>query len=132
VARRKPIKKTRRDKMVDNNTLAREWMIRNGYTDIWLKKHTKFLDSVWSHNASPDGMQVTKYMAQDIWNLFDGLAIHPEKIVTFLAIGIQFKKIKELEQFLADKKGMHVLMIKINRKAMGIKSTVVTVKEWKV
>lgn len=120
--------------MVDNNTLAREWMIKNGYTDIWLKQHTKFLDSVWSHNAASEGeeMQVTKYKAQDIWNLFDGLAIHPDGHVTFLAIGIAFKKIGELEEFLKNKKGIHVLMIKINRKAMGIKSNVINTMEWAV
>ena len=125
-------KKSNRKVMVDNNTLAREWMIKQGYTDIWLKQHTKHLDHVWGHDASPDEgiLQVTKYMAQDIWNLFDGLAIHPNKTVTFLAIGVVFKKIKELEQFLEDKKGMCVIMIRVNKKA--IKVPVITSKEWRV
>lgn len=116
--------------MRDNNTLAREWMIKDGYTEIWLKSHTRHLDTVWSHNASPDELklQVTKYNAQDIWNLFDGISINSKGEVTFLAIGIQFKKIKELEQFLKDKKGMNVLMIKINRKAVQV--PVITIKEW--
>lgn len=117
--------------MRDNNNLAREWMIKAGYTEIWLKQHTRHLDTVWSHNASPNGLelQLAKYNAQDIWNLFDGLAINSKGEVTFLAIGAQFKKIKELEQFLKGKKGMYVLMIKINRKA--VKVPVITVKEWR-
>jgi len=128
---KKKSKKTNRTGMVDNNVLAREWMIKQGYTNIWLKQHTKFLDSVWSHNSSPDEgiLNIEKYKAQDIWNLFDGLAIHPNGTVTFLAIGVAFKKITELEHFLEDKKGIHVLMIKINRKAIRV--PVVTSKEWR-
>ena len=118
--KRSPKKKTNRDLMRDNNTLAREWMIKQGYTHIWLKQHTKHLDTVWDHDASPEENfpQIVKYQTQDIWNLFDGLAIHANGTVTFLAIGVAFKKIDQLEKFLEGKKGIHVLMIRVNRKAI--------------
>jgi len=130
LVKRKP-KRTKRQKMVDNNTLAREWMMKQGFTQIWLKQHTMHLDYVWSHNASPDEniLHIEKYAAQDIWNLFDGLAIK-DGTVWFLAIGVVFKKVKELEQFLEDKKGMCVIMIRVNKKA--IKVPVITSKEWRV
>jgi len=130
--KRKRKAKTRRDKMRDNNTLAREWLINKGYTQIWLKQHTRHLDMVWDHNTAPEGQeqQVLKYMAQDMWNLFDGICFDSNGTLTFLAIGITFKKIPELEAFLEGKQGFDVKMIRINRKA--IKVPVITTKEWGV
>lgn len=116
--------------MRDNNTLAREWLINQGYSQIWLKQHNRHLDTVWDHNTAPEGqeMQVLKYMAQDMFNLFDGICFDKKGYLTFLAIGVAFKKIPQLETFLEGKKGFGVLMIKINRKA--IKVPVITTKDW--
>ena len=128
--KRKKRAKTKRDTMRDNNTLSREWLIKKGYTQIWLKQHNRHLDQVWDHNSAPEGedIQVLKYMAQDMFNLFDGICFDSNGSLTFLAIGIAFKKIPQLETFLKGKQGFDVLMIKINRKA--IKVPVITTKEW--
>jgi len=128
--RRKAKKKTRRDKMRDNNTLAREWLIKKGYSQIWLKKHDRHLDMVWDHNTAPDGEEpiVLKYMAQDMFNLFDGICFDIRGRLVFLAIGTAFKKIPQLETFLEGKWGFRVVMIRVNRKA--IIAPVITTKEW--
>lgn len=113
--------------MYDNNYVARDFLLRAGYTDVWLKQHTRHLDTVWSHVVSwnKDKPFIEKYDAQDIWNLYDGICISPKGHPVFLAIGSQFKKIKQLEQFLQNKKGIHVLMIKIVKKKVRL-------KEWNV
>ena len=118
--------------MRDNNTLCREWLINKGYTEIWLKQHNHHLDTVWSYNTAPEGEEpiILKYKAQDMWNLFDGICYNKKGDLTFLALGVQFKKIKELEVFLKEKQGFGVLMMKVNRKA--IKVPVITTKEWAV
>ena len=112
--------------MRDNNDVAREFLIKADYTDIWLKAHTKFLDKIWSHIVAWDKDKpiIEKYEAQDIWNLFDGICISKEGYAVFLAIGSQFKKISQLEHFLKNKKGFRVLMIQVQRQKVRL-------KEWK-
>lgn len=48
-----------------SNKLVREWLLSNGYDEIWFKPHTKRNDVVFTQNG--------KYIATDLWNLFDGL-----------------------------------------------------------
>lgn len=48
-----------------SNKLVREWLLKEGYDDIWFKPHGTHNDYVFTQKGS--------YMAQDIWNLFDGI-----------------------------------------------------------
>lgn len=48
-----------------SNRKVREWLLANGYDDIWFKPHTKKSDAVFTQH----GM----YRATDLWNLFDGI-----------------------------------------------------------
>ncbi len=52
-------------RMRASNKLVREWLLKNGYDDIWFKPHTKRNDLVFTQKG--------KYLATDLWNLFDGL-----------------------------------------------------------
>jgi hypothetical protein len=47
------------------NRLAVEYLLKNGYDNIWLKSHTKFKDVVYTKTGS--------FRATDLWNLFDGI-----------------------------------------------------------
>ncbi len=113
--KKKKRKPSRRKTMRNNNDLARNWMIKNGYEEIWLKPHTRFLDMVWKENVGTNHIQVLKYQAQDLWNCFDGIAWFKGKLV-FLAIGDRWKKIDEIEKFTIGKSGFNILMLKVNKK----------------
>ena len=54
-----------RDRMRASNLLVREYLLANGYDNIWFKPHTKRNDLVFTQNG--------KYLATDLWNLFDGI-----------------------------------------------------------
>ena len=47
------------------NLNARDWLLKNGYNDVWLKPHYKFNNIVYTNNGT--------YEAQDIFNLHDGI-----------------------------------------------------------
>lgn len=50
-----------------SNFLVREWLLEKGYDEIWFKPHTKRNDLVFA--------QTGKYLATDLWNLFDGICL---------------------------------------------------------
>lgn len=108
--------------MRDNNNTARDFLIRQGYQDIWLKPHTRYKDWVWSHGEYDKNgkFRVIKYTTMDLWNLFDGMCWKDGKL-HFLAISNKFKKITETEQFIRNKTGFSVLMIKVTNNQIDIK-----------
>ncbi len=57
-----------RQRMRASNKMVREWLLKNGYDEIWFKPHGKRNDYVFTQKGN--------YMAQDIWNLFDGICVH--------------------------------------------------------
>jgi hypothetical protein len=65
-----------RQRMRASNKLVREWLLSNGYDEIWFKAHGKRNDYVFTQRG--------KYMAQDIWNLFDGICISYDGKICFL------------------------------------------------
>ena len=123
--RKKSKQPTKRDVMRSNNDIAREWLIEKGFVEIWLKQHNRFLDTVWKQNNSSSGLQILKYKAQDMYNCFDGIAWLKGKL-TFLCIGMEFKKEEVIEDFIKDKNGFDVLMIKVSPFTRNV-----TTKEWK-
>ena len=48
-----------------SNKLAVNHLLSFGYDDIWLKAHTARNDTVYTQKG--------KYLATDLWNLFDGI-----------------------------------------------------------
>lgn len=51
--------------MYKSNSLARLFLINNGYDQIWLKAHTRMQDTIVCQHYN--------YKAIDLWNLFDGI-----------------------------------------------------------
>ena len=54
-----------RERMRASNRLARIELLSLGYDDVWLKPHTARNDMVYCQDK--------KYLATDLWNLFDGI-----------------------------------------------------------
>jgi len=54
-----------RQRMRTSNQLAIKDLLQTGYDDIWLKPHTARNDMVYCQDR--------KYLATDLWNLFDGI-----------------------------------------------------------
>lgn len=48
-----------------SNKLAIDYLLEKGYDQIWLKRHTARNDYVYTQKG--------RYMATDLWNLFDGI-----------------------------------------------------------
>ncbi len=57
------------------------------------------------------------YMAQDIWNLFDGIAVNPQGYVVFLQMSTtQWHPKKPYEQFARMTKGVKILVFLVTNK----------------
>lgn len=65
-----------RDRMKASNKLVRKYLLENGYDHIWFKPHGKHNDYVFTQKGT--------YMAQDIWNMFDGICFDITGNVIFL------------------------------------------------
>lgn len=90
----------KRERMRASNRLVRQWLLENGYDQIWFKRHGKRNDYVFTKNGSC-------YMAQDIWNLFDGIAINSQGCVSFLQMSTtQWHPRKRYEDFARKTRGV--------------------------
>jgi hypothetical protein len=114
-------KKTRSTKqgMVDNNKLARTWLVKNGFEEVWLKPHPKYPDIVWKKLVNDDTKQVLKYHARDIWNHFDGMCWR-DGILYFLAVSDRWKGIDEIKEFISTKRSVNVIVIKVHPKTKQV------------
>ena len=54
-----------RERMRASNKLAVKHLLANNFDDIWLKAHSARNDMVYCQDR--------KYLATDLWNLFDGI-----------------------------------------------------------
>ena len=98
-----------RNRMRASNLLVREWLLSNNYDEIWFKPHGKHNDYVYT----PKGV----YMAQDIWNLFDGIAIASNGVVTFLQMSTTHWHPKEkYEKFVKRVRGVQVKVFLVTNK----------------
>ena len=104
-----------RERMRASNLLVREWLLENGYDEIWFKAHGKRNDYVFTQKG--------KYMAQDIWNLFDGICIDPSgSMVVFLQMKTNvWVKEKPLKDFVKKKAGCFVLAFNVTNKLKDCK-----------
>ena len=73
------VKLNNRQRMRVSNKLVREWLLENNYDQIWFKPHGKRNDYVFT--------QAGNYMAQDIWNKFDGICFNIVGDPVFLQMG---------------------------------------------
>ena len=100
-----------------SNDLARQWLISNGYTNIWLKRHdTRHPDTVWLKREPTESgkMHMVKYKAVDLWNLFDGICFDEAGAPIYLQIKTDgWPNNKQMEHFLEDKQLFMALAINI-------------------
>ena len=64
--------------MRNSNRIAKEWMLKNGYDDIWFKQHTRHKDTIYTQHYN--------YKATDLWNLFDGICLDGSHYLVFFQI----------------------------------------------
>jgi hypothetical protein len=84
-----------RQRMRASNKLVREWLLSNNYDEIWFKPHGKRNDYVFTQRG--------KYMAQDIWNLFDGICFANYGAIVFLQMKTNlWAKDEKFEEFCED------------------------------
>jgi hypothetical protein len=69
---KKERKMNNRERMRASNKLAVKHLLKNGYDEIWLKPHTARNDLVYCQDR--------KYLATDLWNLFDGICFGEDLI----------------------------------------------------
>lgn len=92
-----------------SNKMVREWLLEEMFDHIWFKSHNRRNDYVFTQKGS--------YMAQDIWNLFDGIAINRDGYVYFLQMKTNaWAESKPLEKFVADTKHVGVLSFNVTNK----------------
>ena len=107
---------SRRDTMRNTNRLCREWLMKNGYDYIWLKPHydsrkKMFKDFFYTREKG-------KIFSQDIFNLFDGICFDSVGYLVFLQLSTtNYHKVEPYLEFLKDKKGFRVLMLRAVKKA---------------
>lgn len=98
-----------RERMRASNKLVREWLLEKGYDQVWFKPHGKRNDYVFTQNG--------KYMAQDIWNLFDGIAINQFGYVSFLQMSTNYWHAeKPFIDFAKKTRGVEILNFMVSNK----------------
>jgi len=99
----------KRERMRASNKLVRKWLLENNYDQIWFKPHGKRNDLVFTKRGN--------YLAQDIWNLFDGLAINSEGYLALLQMSTtQWHSKKKYEDFAKKVKGVEILNFMVTDK----------------
>ena len=103
-----------RQRMRFSNRRAVNWLIENGYDEVWLKPHVRRQDLIYTRGEW--------YRALDLWNLFDGICFSPDGEAVFLQIKTNaWAKDCDIIDFMADKK---ILAMSINVKEVK--------KKWQV
>lgn len=96
-----------RQRMRASNFLVREWLLQNNYDNIWFKPHTARNDIVFTQNG--------KYLATDLWNLFDGICTGGNTVFFLQMKTNAWAKEKEIKQWI-DKINCHVLVFNVTNK----------------
>ena len=91
--------------MRESNKIAREWLLQSGHDQIWFKAHTKFNDIIYTQNG--------KYLALDLWNLFDGICFDRYGDIVFLQMETNsWAKDQPLQDFV--NKYQHTRILSLN------------------
>ena len=94
--------------MRDSNKLVREWLLENGYDEIWFKMHSKRNDLVFTQRGN--------YLATDLWNLFDGICFSSDRKIIFLQMKTNnWAKEKPLKDFVK-KYGLNIISFNVSDK----------------
>ena len=92
-----------------SNLMVREWLLTNNYDQVWFKPHTKRNEYVFTQKG--------KYLATDIWNLFDGICIDPSGFIVFLQMKTNsWAKEKPLKDFIKRCKDVIILSFNVTNK----------------
>lgn len=98
-----------RQRMRASNKLVRINLLANGYDQIWFKPHGSRNDYVFTQRGT--------YMAQDIFNLFDGICID-RGVITFLQMKTNaWPKVKPLLDFIKNTKNIQILVLNVTNKS---------------
>ena len=101
-----------RERMRASNKLVREWLLQNEYDQIWFKPHTKRTDVVFTQGG--------KYLATDLWNLFDGICLSTSGFIVFLQMKTNsWAKEKPLKDFVKKINGCFILSFNVTNKLKG-------------
>lgn len=88
-----------------SNSKVKNWLLQNGFTDIWFKPHTKRHDLVYTQQGN--------YRSLDLWNLFDGICFHVHGYIVLLQMKTNsWAKSVPIENFLKNK--MHLKVMSFN------------------
>ena len=98
-----------RQRMRFSNRKAVNWLLENGYDEIWLKAHTKRQDLIYTVGHW--------YRALDLWNLFDGICFDKGGNLILIQIKTNAWASKPpIIDFLKDKHSLKVMVINVKRK----------------
>lgn len=78
LAKKNKTRSKNRLKMRASNSLAIEYLLKMGYSDITLRTHCRHKDMVYNKEK--------KYWATDFWNLFDGMGFNQHGELLFIQI----------------------------------------------
>ncbi len=97
-----------RQRMYATNKLVKQWLLENGYDQIWFKRHTKDKDLVFTQKGN--------YLATDLWNLFDGVCFNRYGFPVYLQMKTNaWASEKEINSFL-DSHNISVLVLNVTNK----------------
>jgi len=96
-----------RQRMRASNKLARLELLSSGYDEIWFKPHSKRNDLVFTQRG--------KYLATDLWNLFDGICWFNDRIVFFQVKTNAWANMKPIKDFVK-RHPINVLVINVTNK----------------
>lgn len=104
-----------RERMRASNKLVRQWLLDNGYDDIWFKPHGKRNDYVFTQGRGIKPIHGS-YMAQDIWNLFDGICRIGSQIVFLQMSTNAWHPDKLFKDFMKKTSGVKVICFLVSNK----------------
>lgn len=81
-----------RKRMYESNAKARHYLLQEEKcSDVWFKRHTRRKDKIFTQTGS--------YMATDLFNLFDGIAVNDKGVIYFQVKTNAWPKTEPLNDF---------------------------------
>lgn len=118
-----------RQRMRESNKLVRKWLLDNGYDEIWFKPHGKRNDLVFTQRGN--------YLAQDIWNLFDGICKKDNKLIFLQMSTSNWHGERPYEEWIKKVNGVGILLFLVTQKRKECQrinkdGSVSKIRDWKV
>lgn len=115
---RKSKRANNRKRMWASNKMVREFLLKNEFDGIWFKPHTKRSDIVYTQRGT--------YLANDLWNLFDGMCFAPNGKIVFLQMKTNNWAKEEPIKFFQEKHKVVILSFNVTNKLKDCRG------KWKV